>query len=47
VPDSNSNVVIPSGKSVIINSNVTVSQLQVQQGASVTVSSGFKLNVLH
>jgi hypothetical protein len=46
VPDSNTDVVINSG-SIVINSNVTVRTLMVSPGASLTVSTGYTLTVLH
>jgi hypothetical protein len=46
VPSSCSDIVIDSGK-IIINSNVTVNSLILNNGAEVTVNSGFNLTVLH
>lgn len=46
IPDANTDVVISSG-TVTINSNVVCSSLTVLPGATVIVSQGFNLTVLH
>ncbi|MEO6231881.1 MAG: hypothetical protein ABJB11_14875 [Ferruginibacter sp.] len=44
VPDANTDVIINSG-TVVVNSNASCKSLKVNPGASVTVSTGFKLTV--
>lgn len=46
VPDSNTDVIINSGK-VILNSNTTIRSLKVSPGASFTVNAPYKLTVTH
>ena len=46
VPDSNKNVTINSGTTVI-NSNVTIGSSKINPGANVIVNTEFKLVVLH
>jgi hypothetical protein len=45
LPTASSNVIIYSGN-VVVNSDVTVNTLTVRPGASITVNSGFNLNVI-
>ena len=47
VPDSNTDVIIPAGKTIIINSKVVCRTLTVQPGSNVTVTPGNSLTVLH
>ncbi|UEG49225.1 SBBP repeat-containing protein [Ferruginibacter lapsinanis] len=47
VPDINAEVIIASGKTVTINSNPTIRSIKIDPSATVTVSSGYELTVLH
>lgn len=47
VPEITSNVIIPSGSVVVLNSNVTINSLTLNTIANLTVSNGFTLTVLH
>lgn len=46
-PQPTSNVLIPTGSVVTVNSSTTINSLYVQTGASVTVGAGVVLTVLH
>jgi hypothetical protein len=45
LPTASANVIIYSGN-VVVNSDVTVNTLTVRPGASITINSGFNLNVI-
>ena len=46
IPDNNTDVIINDG-SMVINSNVTINSLVINSGASLTVTTGFNLVILH
>ena len=46
IPDNNTDVIINDG-SMVINSNVTINSLIINSGASLTVTTGFNLVILH
>ena len=45
-PDNFTDVKIKSGATVVINSNVIIGSLNIESGATVTVTSGHTINVL-
>lgn len=47
VPGENSDVVISSGKTVQVNSNVTIRSLQLNPAVAFTVAAGYHLTVTH
>ncbi|HOZ80253.1 MAG TPA: hypothetical protein PLY34_19815 [Ferruginibacter sp.] len=47
VPDSNSDVVIGTGFTVVVSSNVILKSLTIGQGSIFTIGSGYTLTVLH
>lgn len=47
IPDMNTDVIIAIGKTVTINSNQTIRSIKIDTSATVTVSTGYVLTVLH
>jgi hypothetical protein len=47
IPDQYTEVIIPYGKTVIINSNPTIQNIKVNATANVTVNTGYKLTILN
>jgi len=47
LPDANTDVVIPSGTTVVLNSNASCGTITVSPGASFTISPGYTLTITH
>lgn len=47
LPDANTDIVIPSGTTVVLNSNASCGTITVSPGASFTISPGYTLTITH
>ncbi|MBL0359142.1 MAG: PKD domain-containing protein [Chitinophagaceae bacterium] len=47
LPDANTDIVIPAGSTVVLNSNASCRTITVSPGASFTINPGFTLTITH
>jgi PKD repeat protein len=47
LPDANTDVIIPAGRTVILNSNASCGTITVSPGASFIINTGFTLTITH